>query len=108
MRLALLLFVGTLAVLVSGGAVSGSILVRFGGGSDKLIESVGGIAGCLLWALFGLGAMNVEQVAENGEVLHSSEPMLAFMAAGFAALMLLVALFGTLPLVDVSDVRISQ
>lgn len=104
MRLAILLFVGALACVVSLAAVSASIMVRARGGRDKLIESVGGLLGALLWAVFGLGAMNITQTTSCC-VVRTQAPGVAFIAAAFAALMLFVALFGTISLVDVTDVR---
>lgn len=107
MRLAILLFLGTLAAVLSMAAVGGSILIRAGGGRDKLIESVGGIAAALCWGLVALGATNITQVS-NGTVVQTANEPLSFLAIAFAAIMLFVALFGTISLVDVSDVQVSR
>ena len=69
-----------------------------------LEDILGGLVATLAWALWALGATNIEYVNQAGEVVGSqNQTGLAFFGAGMAALMLLVMLVGAGRMLDVRD-----
>lgn len=94
------LWLGTVAFLVTIGTFSGAMLLEVRGDVRHMIDVLGGFAGVVLWALWGLAATNIE-VVSNGSVVTNSATALGFVAAIMAGISLMIALVGVSSIVNV-------
>lgn len=105
MRLAILLFLGGLGAFTLLLTLAGGVAIQLrGGGSGGLIDAAGGIVSTLIWGLFSLGATDITQVTDGGQIIHTSSTAVSMLGVIMGALSIIVALFGVVILVDVSSI----
>lgn len=98
-----LLFVGTLAFLVSSTTILGSVIMEIRGDIRHMVDVLGGFGGAGLWGVFALGSTNIEVVSNGTVVSAGAAPPLTYVAVAFAGLSVIVALVGVSSLVNVLD-----
>lgn len=87
------MFVGCIALAISGATLY-----------TDLEDIFGGLVGAIAWALWALGATNLEYAQESGMPAGSDAQIgIAFFGAGMAAFMLLVMFVGAGKMLDVRD-----
>jgi len=108
----LVLLLAALAWLTSVATIAaGATIYRRSGAGADVIDTVGGLSSALLWFATSYGVSSVETVvalqAETA-VVTTTHTMLAYLAGGFGALMVVIALMGTGSLVDVRDLATGE
>lgn len=58
-------------------------------------DILGGFAGMFLWLMFSYGNLNVETVVEGTGVVSSTYESLSYLGLALAAIMLVVAIYGS-------------
>jgi len=97
------LWLGTVAFLVTSGTLAASLILELRGGVRHMVDVLGGFVGVVLWAVWGLGATNIE-VVSNGSVVSEPATALGFIAAIMAGISLMLGLVGVSSLANVLDV----
>jgi expansin (peptidoglycan-binding protein) len=88
------LFVGTVAILSTGVALSTKTEVAGLYGSDDGIAIFSGIVGFLSWGVWSYGALNLELVTNTGEIVTMAIPEVTYFGVAMALIPGYIALTG--------------
>lgn len=94
------LWLGTAALLVTLTTLGGSVILEVRGGVRHMVDVLGGVLGATLWAIWGLGATNI-QVVSNGTVVTEGSASLGFVAVIMGGVSLILAIVGVSSLANV-------